>query len=203
MKKEDLIAMGLTEEQADKVMGSLDGKFVPKSRFNEINEENKTLKATVKERDKQLEDLKDAKGDVEGLKQQIADLQKANKEAAKAHEAEITQLKVDNAVEAALTAAGSMNNVAVKALLGDVLKDAKISDDGSILGLSDAIGKLKADDSSKFMFKVEQENNQQNFTGFQPGASGSSMPDDKVDVSKMTYSEMVEYQAQHPDAKLF
>ena len=38
MKKEDLIAMGLTEEQAKKVMDSLDGSFVTKARFNEINE---------------------------------------------------------------------------------------------------------------------------------------------------------------------
>ncbi len=47
MKKEDLIAMGLTEEQAKKVMDSLDGNFVTKARFNEVNEENKTLKQSV------------------------------------------------------------------------------------------------------------------------------------------------------------
>ena len=44
MNKEDLIAMGLTEEQAKKVMDSLDGNYVTKTRFNEVNEENKTLK---------------------------------------------------------------------------------------------------------------------------------------------------------------
>lgn len=43
MNKEDLIAMGLTEEQAKKVMDSLDGNFVTKVRFNEINEENVLL----------------------------------------------------------------------------------------------------------------------------------------------------------------
>ena len=57
MNKEDLIAMGLTEEQAKKVMDSLDGNFVTKTRFNEVNEENKTLKKSVSDRDKQLEDL--------------------------------------------------------------------------------------------------------------------------------------------------
>lgn len=63
MNKEDLIAMGLTEEQAKKVMDSLDGNFVTKARFNEINEENKTLKKSVSDRDKQLEDLKKSSGD--------------------------------------------------------------------------------------------------------------------------------------------
>ena len=52
MTKEDLIAMGLTEEQAKKVMESLDGNFVTKTRFNEVNEENKTLKKSVSDRDK-------------------------------------------------------------------------------------------------------------------------------------------------------
>lgn len=201
MKKDELLEIGLTEEQADKVIASLDGKFVPKARFNEVNEENKTLKSTIKERDKQLEDLKDAGSDAESLKQQIADLQKANKEATKAHEAEVNQMKIDNAVETALTAAGSLNNIAVKALLTDALKDAEIGDDGTIKGLSDAIDKLKADEGSKFMFK--QDTNKQSFTGFQPGTSGNTMPDDKVDISKMTYSEMVAYQQQNPDAKLF
>ena len=78
MSKEDLIAMGLTEEQAKKVMDSLDGNFVTKARFNEINEENKTLKKSVSDRDKQLEDLKKSSGDNAALQQQISDLQKQN-----------------------------------------------------------------------------------------------------------------------------
>ena len=63
--------MGLTEEQAKKVMDSLDGNFVTKARFNEVNEENKTLKKSVSERDKQLEDLKKSSGDNTALQQQI------------------------------------------------------------------------------------------------------------------------------------
>lgn len=51
MKKEDLVAMGLTEDQAKKVMDSLDGDFVTKNRFNEVNEENKQLKTQIADRD--------------------------------------------------------------------------------------------------------------------------------------------------------
>ncbi len=58
MNKEDLIAMGLTEEQAKKVMDSLDGSYVKKTRFNKINKESKTLKKSLSDRDKQLENLK-------------------------------------------------------------------------------------------------------------------------------------------------
>ena len=42
MTKEKLMEWGLTEEQANKVMEGLNGSFVTKSRFNEVNEENKT-----------------------------------------------------------------------------------------------------------------------------------------------------------------
>jgi hypothetical protein len=54
MNKEKLKEFGLTEEQADKVMGVLDGAFVPKSRFDEVNTEKNQLKASVTERDAQL-----------------------------------------------------------------------------------------------------------------------------------------------------
>ena len=63
MKKEDLLTMGLTEDQAKKVMDSLDGDFVTKARFNEVNEELKSVKKSVSDRDKQLEDLKKSAGD--------------------------------------------------------------------------------------------------------------------------------------------
>lgn len=48
---------------------------------------------------------------------QIEELQKKNTEQAKAHAAEMAQLKLDNAVDTALTAAGAKNSKAVKALL--------------------------------------------------------------------------------------
>ena len=57
MAKESLIEMGLTEEQAVKVMDGLNGDFVPKPRFNEVNADMKNTRAVVAERDKQLEAL--------------------------------------------------------------------------------------------------------------------------------------------------
>lgn len=117
MKREDLISWGLTDEQVKKVMAGLDGDFVTKTRFNEVNEENKTLKQSVSDRDKQLNDLKKSSGDNAELKAQIEELQKKNTEQAKAHAAEMAQLKLDNAVDTALTAAGAKNSKAVKALL--------------------------------------------------------------------------------------
>lgn len=168
MKKEDLIAMGLTEEQAKKVMDSIDGNFVTKARFNEVNEENKTLKKSVSDRDKQLEDLKKSSGDNAALQQQISDLQKANADQQKAHETELNQLKLDNAVEVALSGAKAKSSKAVKAML-DMAK-VKLGEDGKLSGFDEQIEALKK--SEGWMFDADQQTQQQ-FTGFQPGASST------------------------------
>lgn len=197
MKKEDLIAMGLTEDQAKKVMDSLDGNFVTKARFNEVNEENKTLKQSVADRDKQLEDLKKSSGDNAELKKQIETLQQQNADQKKAHDAEMAQLKLDNAIDAALTAAGAKNIKAVRAMI-DTSK-MKLGEDGTVEGLSDAIKAAQKSDS--YMFNTVQQK-QQTFKGFQPGASGEVKPGTEVDTSKMTYSELAAYMAANPDAKI-
>lgn len=197
MNEKDLIAMGLTEEQAKKVMDSLDGNYVTKTRFNEVNEELKQSKAAVTDRDKQLEDLKKSAGDNASLQQQITDLQKANADQKKAHDAEIAQLKLDNAMETALTAAGAKNSKAVKALL-DTSK-VKLGDDGKLTGWDEQLEAIQKSDAYLF---AEKSQNNQNFKGFQPGAAGNVKPGSEVDTSKMTYSEMVAFKAANPDAQV-
>lgn len=167
MKKEDLLAMGLTEDQAKNVMDRLDGDFVTKTRFNEINEELKTAKKSISDRDKQLEDLKKSAGDNTALTQQIADLQRANADQQKAHDEEIKALKFNNAIDLALTAAKAKNVKAVRAMLDDT--KMKLGDDGTLTGFEEQIEALKKSDG--YMFEVDQ-TQQQQFTGFQPGSSG-------------------------------
>ena len=196
MKKEDLIAMGLTEEQAKKVLESLDGNFVTKTRFNEVNEENKALKQSVADRDKQLEDLKKSGGDNAELKKQIEALQQQNSEQKKAHEAELSRLKLDNAIDSALAAAGAKNAKAVKALL-DVSK-VKLGDDGKLTGWEEQLAAVQKSDSYLFAEQAKQPV----FKGFQPGAAGDIKPGTEVDTSKMTYSELAAFMAANPDVKL-
>lgn len=195
MNKEELIAMGLTEEQAKKVMTSLDGNFVTKTRFNEVNEENKTLKQSVADRDKQLETLKKSSGDNEELKKQIETLQQQNADQKKAHDAEMAQLRLDNAVEAALTAAGAKNLKAVKACM-DMTK-VKLGEDGKLTGWDEQLSAVQKSDG--YLFEGKQQ--QQKFKGFQPGASGGVKPGTKVDMSKMTYEELADYIESNPDAE--
>lgn len=167
MNNEDLITMGLTEEQAAQVMKSLDGNYVTKARFDEVNEENKTLKKDIVDRDKQLETLKTSAGDNEALKQQIADLQQKNADQKKTHDAEMAQLRLDNAIVSALTAAGAKNNKAVMSLL-DMAK-VKLGEDGKLTGFDEQLSEIQKSDS--YLFNEKSQEQQPLFKGFQPGAS--------------------------------
>ena len=157
MKKEELLKKveGLTDDVAEKVLKAFEG-YVPKTRFDEVNEAKKNAEALVKERDTQIEKLKqDNKGN-EDLKNQIAKLQDDNKKAVEAKDAEIKKIKIDNAVNTALIGAGAKNTKAVLALLK--LDDAELADDGTVKGLSEQIDALKKAEDSSFLFKSEGKN---------------------------------------------
>ena len=204
MKKEDLIKLGLDEETAEKVAKAsaeeLKG-YIPKARFDEVNNEKKKLETTVAERDQQLETLKNSTGDVEAMKTKISELQAENKKKDEAHAAEIKQLKIDAAVSAALTSAKAKNEKAVRALLE--LDNVELLEDGTVKGLDDQIKKLLEADDTKFLFDTETKKTKKTkFKGANPGETGNEDPDKKVDVSKMTYEELAAYLEENPDAEI-
>lgn len=175
MKRKELEDLGLSKEQADAVM-KINGtdienaKEVASAEVTNLKAENESLGKQVKDRDRQIEGLKSSAGDNEELKKQIEQLQKDNKAQADAHMQEIQKMKLDAAVEKALDDAGAKNVNALRGVLGEALKDAELSDDGTVKGLDEQIKKLKGDDGTKFLFN-EPEQNRQQFTGFQPGNS--------------------------------
>ena len=203
MTRTQLEDLGLTKEQADSVM-KINGddienaKGTASTEIKNLQTEVEGLKTQVGDRDKQLETLKASAGDNADLKKQIEDLQTENATAKATHESELNQLKIDFAVEKALTGAKAKNITAVKALLD--LKDAKFDKEGNVKGLAEQIEKLTSDEGTKFLFEAQKQ--QQNFKGFQPGASAQQKPGAEVDTSKMNYDELCAYLAENPDANL-
>lgn len=206
MKRKFLEDMGLEKEQVDKILDE-NSQDIGKAKgdsdkiqkdLDAANAEIESLKGQVSDRDKQLETLKNSTGDVEAMKQQIADLQKANKDADDAHKAEIKQLKLDAAIDSALTGAKSKNNVAVKALLKDLDK-AELGEDGTVKGLAEQIEALQKSDA--YLFDTASKKQTQ-VKGAKPGESGNEGGDHGVDTSKMTYSELAAYLAENPDAEI-
>lgn len=200
MKKEELVKLGLTEEDAEKVAKASEEElkgFVPKARFDEVNEAKKHAEESVKERDKQIEGLKTSAGDAEKLKEQIEQLQQDNKAKDSLHASEIKKLKIDNAVDSALMTAKAKNLKAVRALLD--LDKAELSEDGTVKGLAEQIEALSKADDSKFLF---ESSGKHNIKGAKTGEDGSDGNGGKPDLSKMNYDEICQYLAENPDAEI-
>ena len=197
MTKENLLEWGLTEEQANKE--GLNGSFVTKSRFNEVNTELTNAKNTIKERDTQLETLKKSTGDTKALQDQITQLQTDNANQKKAHEAELKALKIGNAVDMALTGAKAKNNTAVKALMADFLAKAELADDGTVKGLSDEIKKLVDGQDTAFLFDTKAPDKK--FKGAKPGekSDGAEGGMTLEKLKAMNPLDRYNYSVNHPD----
>ena len=160
-EKEDIMALewlktilgdGDTEDIESKIAQEIGKGFVSKADFNAVKTQQKKLEDDLKTRDTQLEELKKATGTAEELTAQIAALQEQNRKDKQAHEAEVARIRLDAAVDKALTESGARNNIAVKALLAAFLKDAKVGEDGSVKGLAAEIETLAKGESTSFLF---------------------------------------------------
>lgn len=198
MTKEKLLEWGLTEEQAAKVMEGLNGSFVTKARFNEVNTELTAAKNTIKERDTQLETLKKASGDTKALQDQITQLQADNKKKDDDHAAELKKLKISNAVELALSSARAKNNIAVKALLADFIGKAELAEDGTVKGLDAEVKKLVEGKETAFLF---EKSTGTKFKGakFAEKGDGAEGGMTLEKLKAMTPIDRYNYSVNHPD----
>lgn len=186
MNREQLQAAGLSDEQITAVLEGFKG-FVPPSRFNEVNEAKKQAEALIKERDKQLEDLKSNLGSQEDLGKQIEALQMENKAAKEQYEKALNDVKRDNAIEMALAQSGARNIKAVKALLD--MESIKLDGD-KLDGFDAQLKSLLKDDSTSFMFKEKTQSAAPTGMKAAEGTPQLSKP-----VHEMNYSERVAYLA--------
>lgn len=138
----------VTAKLGDKRLGVVsDGTWIPKARFDDLNEERKQYKTQVDELNqqlgalqKQLKDNEGAKATIDQLKQQIAD-----------KETELAATRKTNAIKLQVLQAGP-NDVA------DILPHIKadtvtIANDGSIKGLAEQITALQ--ESKPYLFKAQ------------------------------------------------
>ncbi len=131
----EIIGDAYTEDMDAAACQAIGKDFVARADFNAKNTRVKELEAQVgqleeaaKGHAKQLEELKKSAGDNEELTRKIGELEQQNKADKAAFEKELANIRLTSAVDAELTAAGAKNNTAVRALLADYLKDAKIED---------------------------------------------------------------------------
>lgn len=161
--KEKLIKLGLTEEDAGKVVDNfgsvIDGVYVPKTRLDEVISERDKANELVKERDNQLEKIKNSDENPETLKQTISDLQKKNKEDKEANDKALAAERKTNAIKIELI--GKVHNPEVAMSL---LKQEEIVMDGDKVksGLKEQIEGLRKTDSYMFIPETDNSVNQGN-----------------------------------------
>lgn len=161
--KQLLKAQGLTDEQITAIVGGVEANYkgwVPEHRFKEVNEAKKTAEDTLKDRDKQLEELKKSAGETPALKEQIEKLQTENKAAKEKYEADAKELKLSTAVKLALS--GKVHDPDIVAGLLDKNK-IELDDAGAVKGGLD--DQIKALQTSKAFLFVDKKST---FKGFVP-----------------------------------
>lgn len=159
MKKEDLVAMGLTAEQVDKVVQFYEEAvkgFVPKARLDEVIGERDSAKKDLAVRDKQLEDIEKDAGDNTELQGTIKQLQAENKKAKEEYEKEIKETRLTSAIKVAI--AGKVHDVEIVANQFDKGK-ISVDENGKLTGLDDQLKALQ--ENKAFLFKTGQQ--QQNY----------------------------------------
>lgn len=137
-----------------KLIDTKEGNWIPKEKFDQVNSDNKELKNQLKDRDKQLDELKTKAAGNEDLMKQIEDLKAQNQKTTDEYEQKLQQQAFDHALENALSAAKVKNSKAVKALLDT--ESIKL-DGEKLLGLDDQLKALKESDA--YLFEAEDDKN--------------------------------------------
>lgn len=140
-----IVGDGFTDEMDAKVAEYLGQNFTTKADFNLVNDEVKSLRGQITDRDSQLAALKAI--DPAKLQDEITRLTTANTAAQDLAAKQIAELKLNYAIDTQLLQAGAVNTKAVKALL-DV---GKLSLDGeNVIGLKDQVDGLRKTEAWAF-----------------------------------------------------
>lgn len=170
-----------------------DGSYIPKEKFDKLNDEKKDL---VKDKDKLTGDLQKAQDDLKKIKDEkdnnnktvedkIADLTKKideqnNKIAAKDKELQVA--KHEGILKDSLTAAGVTNPKNLKLLMKEFdLEKVELTEDGKIKGFDESIKKLQEDYKPLF--------GEDKFTGTPPGGKNKGEGEDFKEMSTEEFFE--------------
>lgn len=126
------------------------GAYIPKQRFDQVNEQAKEYKKQVGERDTQISKLKEEFKDTAGLKEKVTELETANKIQKEAYEKQLSEITFNNALEKSL---GDYKIKDSKLIMALIDKDKLKVDGDTVIGLKEQIEPLQK--SHDFLFEKE------------------------------------------------
>lgn len=145
MTKQELIDLGLSEENADKILK----EHVPYDRFKQVNDDKKALETQLNERTQAIDELNKKLKAGEDTEKAIAEL----KEQITQKDAAIQATRKEAAINLALTKARARNAKAAIALL-DTDK-LELQEDGTLKGLTEALEGLQKTDA--YLFETDDD----------------------------------------------
>ena len=151
MKKEDLISLGISDEQAEKILTLHTNSvkdFIPKARFDEVNTAKNELKTQIDGLNKQITELGKLAPENESLKAKVTEITEAQKKIASDYKQKIQDVRS----EAVIAASKAKNSKAVRAVID--WEKVTWDDDGNPKGLSEQIEEFKKGDNA-FLFEQE------------------------------------------------
>jgi hypothetical protein len=200
MKTEFLKSLNLSQEVIDKIMAE-NGKdiAVEQKKAEKVIQERdsyklkaESLETQVNDANTEIQKFKDM--DIDGIKKAADDWKETAEKAKADADKQISQMKFDYALSAALTGAKAKNAKAVKALLD--MDGLKFNDnDGKIVGLDEQLAQIKADND--YLFESDEPAPE-----FVKGTNGGSGSVGGKKPSEMTYTELCDYMAQNPGAEI-
>lgn len=165
MELKDLTALGITEEQANKVLEQHTAELTAEQqKYTDLNAELETAKGTISELTDKVKAFDGE--DIEGLKKAASDWESK-------YNVDIAALKLDKALELSLAGAKARDVDIVKSQLDSSL--LKLDDDGKITGLTEQLDKLKADKA--FLFADGDEPTARIDTGLDHGSATETTSD--------------------------
>lgn len=198
MKTEFLKSLNLSQEVIDKIMAE-NGKdiAVEQKKAEKVIQERdsyklkaESLETQVNDANTEIQKFKDM--DIDGIKKAADDWKETAEKAKADADKQISQMKFDYALSAALTGAKAKNAKAVKALLD---MDGLKFNDGKIVGLDEQLAQIKADND--YLFESDEP-----APKFVKGTNGGSGNVGGKKPSEMTYTELCDYMAQNPGAEI-
>lgn len=200
MKTEFLKSLNLSQEVIDKIMAE-NGKdiAVEQKKAEKVIQERdsyklkaESLETQVNDANTEIQKFKDM--DIDGIKKAADDWKETAEKAKADADKQISQMKFDYALSAALTGAKAKNTKAVKALLD--MDGLKFNDnDGKIVELDEQLAQIKTDND--YLFESDEPAPE-----FVKGTNGGSGNVGGKKPSEMTYTELCDYMAQNPGAEI-